>query len=374
MVYRFAAERLLAGLDLYSTGLTGKPGELLFIYPPFAAVCALPLALLDSSAVHLLWLLGVVATLTYAVVRMLKSTGMQVGEGLFSLVALLVGVIAWLEPIRLTAELGQINLVLLALVVADLSPYASRGWAPSLRGECPQGTKQGKWTGIGVGPGGGPQTDSRAVHRLPVGDPTDTCCLVGHGNVRRHGRYRICLCACVIRPRFGCTADSTTSTASRMIHSRTQVWAACCCGCTGSPTAAAIAAMAVAAVAVLVAAIAYRHGQGVLAVAVVGMASAAASPFSWSHHWVWFAPLVVHLGHRAYVLRGRVAATAMWLLCALVGGWFVSMAGDSPQGGILSLRPGGNGTKSCLALMFSSSLPYCCVRRCGSGACRTAVT
>ena len=34
MVYRFAAERLLAGLDLYSTGLTGKPGELLFIYPP----------------------------------------------------------------------------------------------------------------------------------------------------------------------------------------------------------------------------------------------------------------------------------------------------------------------------------------------------
>ena len=131
MVYRFAAERLLAGLDLYSTGLTGKPGELLFIYPPFAAICALPLALLDSSAVHLLWLLGVVATLTYAVVRMLKSTGMQVAGGLFSLSALLVGVIAWLEPIRLTAELGQINLVLLALVVADLSPYASRGRAPA---------------------------------------------------------------------------------------------------------------------------------------------------------------------------------------------------------------------------------------------------
>ena len=195
MVYRFAAERLLAGLDLYSTGLTGKPGELLFIYPPFAAICALPLALLDSSAVHLLWLLGVVATLTYAVVRMLKSTGMQVAGGLFSLAALLVGVIAWLEPIRLTAELGQINLVLLALVVADLSPYASRGWAPSLRGECPQDTKQGKWTGIGVGPGRGPQTHARAVHRLPVGDPTDTCCLVGHGNVRRHGRTRIRLCS-----------------------------------------------------------------------------------------------------------------------------------------------------------------------------------
>ena len=48
MVYRFAADRLLAGLDLYSTGLTGKPHELLFIYPPFAAICAAPLALLTA--------------------------------------------------------------------------------------------------------------------------------------------------------------------------------------------------------------------------------------------------------------------------------------------------------------------------------------
>ncbi len=31
----------------------------------------------------------------------------------------------------------------------------------------------------------------------------------------------------------------------------------------------------------------------------------------------------------------------MWLLCALVGGWIVSTAGDTPQAGILSLRPGG---------------------------------
>jgi alpha-1,2-mannosyltransferase len=56
---------------------------------------------------------------------------------------------------------------------------------------------------------------------------------------------------------------------------------------------------------------------------------------------VWFAPLVVHLGHRAYFLGGRVAAAAMWLLCAMVGGWFVSASGDTPQAGILSLRPGG---------------------------------
>jgi alpha-1,2-mannosyltransferase len=94
-------------------------------------------------------------------------------------------------------------------------------------------------------------------------------------------------------------------------------------------------------VAVAVAAMAYRRGQGVLALAIVGMASAASSPFSWSHHWVWFAPLVVHLGYRGYVVGSKVSAAAMWAVCALVGGWIVTTAGDTPQAGIMSLRPGG---------------------------------
>jgi len=109
----------------------------------------------------------------------------------------------------------------------------------------------------------------------------------------------------------------------------------------GSATAATIAGVVVGAVAVVIAAMAYRRGQVVLAVGIVGLASAAASPFSWSHHWVWFAPLVVHLGYRGYVVGSKTAAAAMWLVCALIGGWIVATAGDTPQAGILSLRPGG---------------------------------
>jgi alpha-1,2-mannosyltransferase len=48
--------------------------------------------------------------------------------------ALLIGLIAWLEPMRLTAELGQINIVLLVLVVGDLLA-----------------TAQSKWSGVGIG-------------------------------------------------------------------------------------------------------------------------------------------------------------------------------------------------------------------------------
>jgi alpha-1,2-mannosyltransferase len=312
LVYRFAAEHLLAGLDLYSTGLTGKPNELLFIYPPFAAIFAIPLALLDSSSAQLLWLLGMAAALAYAVVRMLKSMGMRAGGAMLSLAALLVGVIGWLEPMRLTAELGQINLVLLVLVVGDLLA-----------------TGRSKWSGIGIG--------------LAAGIKLTPALFIVYLFVTRRIRA-----AFVAMGTFAATValgfavapgDSTTywlrgrfDDVNRISHdplANTSV-SGLLLRLHGSPMMATVAAIVV-----------YRRGQAVLAVAIVGLASAAASPFSWSHHWVWFAPLVVHLGYRGYAGGSRIAATAMWLLCAVLGGWIVFTAGDTPQAGILSLRPSG---------------------------------
>ena len=323
MVYRFAGERLMEGLDLYSIGLTGKPGELLFIYPPFAAICAVPLALLNDADVRLLWLLGTVAALTYAVVRMLKSMGMRTGGALVSLAALLIGVIAWLEPMRLTAELGQINVVLLVLVVGDLLA-----------------TGQSKWSGIGIGLAAGLKLTpalfivylvaTRRIRAAVVATATFAG-TVGLGfavapsdstSYWLHGRFDD-----VNRISHDPLANTSVAGLVLRLH--------------GSATAATIAGVVVAAAAVVIAATAYRRGQAVLAVAVVGLASAAASPFSWSHHWVWFAPLVVHLGYRGYVAGSRTAAVAMWLLCALLGGWIVFTAGDTPQAGLLSLRLGG---------------------------------
>jgi alpha-1,2-mannosyltransferase len=322
MVYRFAAEHLLAGLDLYSTGLTGKPGELLFIYPPFAAMIATPLALVDSSSAQLLWLLGMVAALTYAVVRMLKSMGTRADGAMVSLTALLVGVVAWLEPMRLTAELGQINIVLLVLVVGDLL------------------SRQGKWSGIGIGLAAGIKLTpalfivyllvTRRIREALVATATFAA-TVGLGFLVApsdsttfwlHGRFDD-----VNRISHDPIANTSLSGLVLRLH--------------GTPVMATFAATVVAAVAVTVAAMAYRRGQGVLAVAIVGMGSAAASPFSWSHHWVWFAPLVVHLGYRGYVAGSRLAAAAMWLVCALLGGWIVATAGDTPEAGILSLRTSG---------------------------------
>jgi len=321
MVYRFAAERLLAGLDLYSTGLTGKPNELLFIYPPFAAICATPLSLLDSTTVQWLWLLAMLAALTYVVVRMLTSMGMRTGGAVVTLAALLIGVIAWLEPLRLTAELGQINVVLLVLVAVDL-------------------LGRGKWSGVGIGLAAGLKLTpalfivyllvTRRFRAALVATATFAA-TVGLGfavapadsaTYWLHGRFDD-----VNRISHDPLANTSLSGLLLRLHS--------------SPTVATVASIVVAAVGLLIAAMAYRRGQAVLALAIVGLASAAASPFSWSHHWVWFAPLVVHLGYRGYVAGSRAAAVAMWLLCALLGGWIVFTAGDTPQAGLLSLRLGG---------------------------------
>jgi alpha-1,2-mannosyltransferase len=234
-----------------------------------------------------------------------------------------VGLIAWLEPIRLTAELGQINLILLVLVVADLLA-----------------AKQSRWSGVGIGLAAGIKLTpalfivyllvTRRLRAAMVATATFAITVALGFAVAPSDSVTFWL-----RGRFDdvnrISHDPLANTSLRGFLLRMHT----------SPTLAMIAAVAVAAIAVALAAVAYRRGHAVLAVAVVGMASAATSPFSWSHHWVWFAPLVVHLGHRGYVLGSRLAAASMWALCAVVGGWFVSVAGDTPQAGIMSLRPGG---------------------------------
>jgi alpha-1,2-mannosyltransferase len=106
----------------------------------------------------------------------------------------------------------------------------------------------------------------------------------------------------------------------------------------GAATAVAVC-LGLAALAIAV--VAWRRGHRVLGVAIVGMASDAVSPFSWSHHWVWLAPLLVHLGHRAFVVGSRWSLVALGALWVTFAGWFVSVAGDTPETGLLSIRPGG---------------------------------
>ncbi len=322
-VYRFGAMRMRDGLDLYSVGLTGNPRTLLFIYPPFAALCFAPLAFITEPTVQVVWLSLACALTGYAVWRMLTAMRLTAATGLWSLGALLLGLVAWLEPFRLSLQLGQINIVILAVVLADLL-----------------GPARSRWSGLGIGLAAGIKLTPAlfivyliAVGRLRAaavaGGTFAATVLVGWLLLPTDSTFYW------LRRGFRdvnrISADQRGSTSVSGILLRLHVPSA---GIT-------FASIALAAVAVIVAAIAWRRGQPVLGIALVGMGCAVASPFSWDHHWVWFAPLIVHLGYRAFVLGGRFSALAMWSLWVLLGGWFTSFGAQRGESGVLALRPGG---------------------------------
>ena len=323
LVYRFGAQRVRGGLDLYSIGLTGNPHTLLFDYTPFAALCSLPLTFVGPVVAQVVGLLGDVALLVFAVHRMLARLGTRTSTGGWSLLALLVGLAVWLEPVRLSLQLGQVNLVILAVVVADLLGSDGRRWA-----------------GVGIGVVAGIKLVPALfiVYLVLTGRrrPAVVAALTFAGTVA---------IGFLVLPRASqffwlrggfadvarITSDPVANTSLKGLFVRLHL--------AGGPTVAMTMLVAVAALTVAV--LAWHRGEHVLGLAVVGMSSCALSPFSWSHHWVWVAPLLVHLGHRAYVLGSRWAAVAMWGLWATFAGWVVSAGGGTPEMGLLSVRPGG---------------------------------
>lgn len=323
LVYRFGAQRVLAGADLYSVGLTGNPRTLLFDYTPFAALCSLPLTLVTSRVTQVLGLLVNVALLVYVVRRCLVRLGVSTAVGLWGLGALLTGLVCWLEPVRLSLQLGQVNLLIMAIVVADLL-----------------GPQRRRWAGVGIG----------VVAGVKLTPALFVVYLVLTGRRRAAAVATVTFVATVVLGFLVLPRDSTyfwlrggfddvaRITADPVANaSLTGLFVRLHLG--GLPTTAAVVALAVVALAVAV--LSWRRGQAVLGLAVVGMASAALSPFSWSHHWVWMVPLAVHLGHRAYVHGSRWALAGLWPFWAVFAGWPVRAAGGTPETGLLSVRPGG---------------------------------
>ncbi|CAN5134044.1 glycosyltransferase 87 family protein [soil metagenome] len=320
LCYRFGALRVWAGQDLYSVGMTGNSRTMLFDYTPFAALAFLPLSGLSQAATLTVGLLVNVLCVGYIVRRMLTVAGVTKTAGLWALTALLTGAALWLEPVRLSLQLGQINIVVMTIVIADVLAPASR-----------------KWAGIGIGIAAGIKlTPALFVIFLFVtgrrrAAATAAATFVGTvaaGFALLPADSRFFWLQGGFDDDRRISSDPLANTSLRGLLLRLH-WA------TGWET---VAAGALAVVALALATVAWRRGQVILAVAIVGMGTAAVSPFSWSHHWVWFVPLLVHLGLRAYGYRSRGASVALWLIAACFGGWFVASNSSPPQAGLLSLR------------------------------------
>ena len=112
-VYVYAVKDMLAGKDIFAA--TTPFWNLYFIYPPIAAILMTPLAFGPYVFWQVVWTGGFV----WAQQSVLKRCGAPRG---WKLGLLGIAVLLAVEPIRTTLGYGQVNTVLMALVIADLLP------------------------------------------------------------------------------------------------------------------------------------------------------------------------------------------------------------------------------------------------------------
>ncbi len=125
-VYVLGAHHVADG-RLYLSSLPVSP-HLPFTYPPVSAALFVPIALLPRQGAQLVWAAVNIASLfgvIFLSLRTVRPDMDRTGLLLWSLV--LLGPSYLIDPVRLTFYFGQVNLVLCALILFDLTAAARLG-------------------------------------------------------------------------------------------------------------------------------------------------------------------------------------------------------------------------------------------------------
>jgi alpha-1,2-mannosyltransferase len=305
-VYIRGAAAVMHHQSLHGVDLQGQ----LFTYPPFAALFFVPLELLGN--VDARWVLTAASIVAYVVVIVVCARRLRMNLAIAGMVGL-AGLA--LEPFARNILLGQINLVLLALIVVDciVVPVRYRGMLIGVA------------AGIKILPGAfilflvlkrewGPVVRCLAAFAVTVGlgavfAPRDSWQFWSGGFVKL--------------ARFGPDAvirgDNQSLTGAFMRLSRDL-----------SPPAAITLLLSLGVM--MLGLVAAKHqidsGNDVNGLVCIAVGSLLASPVSWTHHWVWAVlALLVLVEDRRWVASALIAAVFV------VGPmWF------APRGQLLELR------------------------------------
>jgi len=271
-VYVYTVKDMLAGKDIFAT--TTPFWNLYFIYPPIAAILMTPLAFGPYALWQVVWTGGLV----WAQQSVLKRCGAPRGWKLgFIGIAVLLAV----EPIRTTLGYGQVNTILMALVIADLLPDA-----PGERRRIPQGTLIGLAAAIKLTPA------LFVIFAFLIGRTrVAITAMISFAVFTGIGAILLFRETLVF---FGGLSGGDTRTASPL-YTGNQSLLGVFFRLGDSSRVTALVGLAVSVVLAvlgcLVAAHWWRHDEKVFAVAIVGLTTCLASPLSWTHHYVWILPL-----------------------------------------------------------------------------------
>lgn len=324
-VYRAGARAVLNGHELYAGGLVaGFP----FTYPPIAALLFIPLAFMPLWGARIFAGVGNVVLLGLAIYFALRHLRLaQDRRVLIAGTLFLTGALFWLQPVRTTMFLGQVNLLLMVLVLLDLlKPDSSR------------------WKGVGVGLAAAIKLTpaifvvyllvTRRFRAAGVAVTTFAATVLIGWAVLPGDAKQFWLHTFFNSNRVGPASASSNQSINGLIARLTN---------TDTPSGLAwlLVAGVVGVAGVALAAWTSRRGEELLALCLVGMTATAVAPFSWDHHWVWFVPLSVLL--LRYAVNGGVRG--WWYLAAfylLTFAWLVSFPSRAsrrtPFTGIISIE------------------------------------
>jgi len=294
-VYRGAVDWWLHGRALYDFTYAETPYG--FTYPPFAALVVLPMVLLPTGVVA--WLHALVNLVVLAVLSRWLVTPLARRHGWplpFAWVAA-VPVLFVLEPVRETIGFGQVNLLLAALVLADVV-----------------GLRRGsRWAGVGIGLAAAVKLTPGLFILLLLLTRRWRAAAVAVGTAGG-----ATLLAALVAPgtswRFWTETLWQTDRVGRLDKTSNQslLGGLARLADPGAPNRVLWLLLVVG---VLVLALgravrAARAGDELVAITLTGLAACLVSPIAWSHHLVWIAPALVVLvdvatgpGRRAGGLR-----------------------------------------------------------------------
>jgi alpha-1,2-mannosyltransferase len=308
-VYRAGGSAVLHGHPLYDVAAPGT--GLPFTYPPVSGVLAVPLSLLPSVPAQLLWtaanLAALVALLAVAV-RVVRPE--LAARRRWQIAAVALGPMLVLEPVRHAVGLGQVDSFLILAALLDLVGSQS----PAVRRSRTRGVGLGVASGVKLTPlllvlhcG---LTGRRRTAITAAGAALATAVLGLVVIPADSWRYWTDLAWQPERtgPISYPPNQSLLGVVSRVFtHGQAE-----------PGPAWTLLTLALSAAGLLLARRRYRSDPmlgDLIAVVTVLLAS----PISWSHHWLWVAPLILGL----VLCRGplldprRVAGVGLWLLFAL---------------------------------------------------------
>jgi len=306
--YMAGARAVVSGDDPYTA--TSEYGEK-FIYPPFALLLFLPFSQFNWNIIALIFDTINVVALQAIIYLSLKQIGLK--RLAIPTVAIMLPSLLLL-PIDQTINLGQVNLILLSLVIMDLSlPDKSRF----------KGVLIGISAGIKLVPG----------------------LFLAYYLMRRYFRAAITLCATalgtvllafIIFPKasydywthyiFDTTRVARVAAAldneslrgmlARILHSETAAiipWI--------------VFGIVMLCIAFVVTWYAIKHGEDYMGITAIALTGLLIAPVSWHHTWVWIVPITIYTVNAAYRNKSKFlwgCATIPLVIVALrMDKWFI---------------------------------------------------